>query len=257
MSTRPLADMSLSRSWQQKEGGSRESWVAAANYARKCSELGGKWITFNTWTQRVEVLYVRSQYRTAFTNAWQLMTESQQKVPGPPLATAANAKDAPTPSTPEIVDETPKKEQQANKRRRLFPSDPAPSQGEAPQVKVTGKQVATILRKCALLKADLLVARGVQSSLFANIDGDATWGFASGMVGKLKGLRDSVHESHAKQKEFANLFMNSEPAVLKKRYDADSLYKNLVDFEANLKEPLAKLKEYQEKLRKMHGMYTC
>ena len=69
--------------------------------------------------------------------------------------------------------------------------------------------------------------------------------------------KDAAHDSHANQKEFANLFMNSEPAVLKKRYDADSLYKNLVDFEANLKEPLAKLKEYQERLRKMHGMYTC
>jgi hypothetical protein len=225
----------------KKEGGSATSWVAAANYARKCAELGGKWITYNSWTKRVEVLYVRSQYRTVFTNAWQLLTEAKE---------STGSKDAPT-----VPDRKQEREdiepQPAATRLEVKRELTEPKSDET-----SARQLNTLMRRCQTLKGYILVARGVQTSLFGNIKDDASWSFATCMVEQLQSLMQAANQAHDKQKEFANMFLNLEVSLLKKRFDTSTLHKNLAEFEKNMKDPIAKLKEFQEKLNNMHTMFT-
>ena len=45
------------------EGGkdSKAAWTAAINYAKRAMMLGGKWLAYNSFTQRVDILYVKKR----------------------------------------------------------------------------------------------------------------------------------------------------------------------------------------------------
>ena len=70
----------------QHEGGrhSAQAWEAALNYLQRCMELGGMWISYNDFTKRVEVLYIKRTRRSSFDQKWQLYEEavlSRQSLP--------------------------------------------------------------------------------------------------------------------------------------------------------------------------------
>lgn len=59
------------------EGGrkSAAAWRAAVNYCEKCMELGGMWLSWNAFTQRADVLYIKKQRRSSFNQIWGLYQE--------------------------------------------------------------------------------------------------------------------------------------------------------------------------------------
>ena len=54
----------------EKEGLDREGFEAAANYIIKCCRLRGKWVSWNSMTERWEFLYMRRQKQQRFVEAW-------------------------------------------------------------------------------------------------------------------------------------------------------------------------------------------
>ena len=57
----------------QAEGGRDDptAVTAARNYARRCAMMGGKWMRYNSWTERNEFLYVKQQHVTTMQRLWQ------------------------------------------------------------------------------------------------------------------------------------------------------------------------------------------
>ena len=54
----------------EKEGLDQEGFEAAANYIIKCCRLKGKWVSWNSMTERWEFLYMRRQKQQRFVEAW-------------------------------------------------------------------------------------------------------------------------------------------------------------------------------------------
>ena len=67
------------------EGGrkSASEWRAAMNYSLKCLELGGMWVSWNTFTLRPEVFYVKKTRKEIFTQAWRLCSEQKSFADNP------------------------------------------------------------------------------------------------------------------------------------------------------------------------------
>ena len=57
----------------QAEGGRDDptAVTAARNYARRCAMMGGKWMRYNSWTERNGFLYVKQQHVTTMQRLWQ------------------------------------------------------------------------------------------------------------------------------------------------------------------------------------------
>ena len=75
---------SSSQNWRgQEEGGYHdpENVSAAKNYAMTCLKLGGAWVSYDTFTQRLKFLYMEHGKREILEKAWTTYSELQ-KEPG-------------------------------------------------------------------------------------------------------------------------------------------------------------------------------
>ena len=63
------------------EGGrrSRDAWEAAIRYAEKAMQLGGQWLNYNSFTERVDILYIKKKYQQVFRQKWSLYEERELK----------------------------------------------------------------------------------------------------------------------------------------------------------------------------------
>jgi hypothetical protein len=94
----------------QSEGGRtwKTAWQAAINYATKCRLLGGEWLTFNGFTNRVEYLYVKKQKQSLFLQKWSLysetMAQKQAECESSSPSSAAAGPETPVKTGPPRVD---------------------------------------------------------------------------------------------------------------------------------------------------------
>ena len=140
------------------------------------------------------------------------------------------------------------------------PAKPSPAAGQhsteldGNKGKTQAKEAATLLRKCLVLKKDIMIARGEQSTLFTNIETMPTWEFAVVETKKLEAWMKDMEYAKDTHRDFSTILMNVEGPALRRRFDTETLLTNLREFEAAVAEPVAKLKEFQEKLHKMHDI---
>jgi hypothetical protein len=87
------------------EGGrdSPAAWRAGINYVNKCCELGGMWVAWNSFTQRPEVMYVKKQRLTSFTQAWRLYSEQKSIQENAKFKRSSPAPAEITPGAPGVV----------------------------------------------------------------------------------------------------------------------------------------------------------
>ena len=111
-----------------------------------------------------------------------------------------------------------------------------------------------MLRKSTALKGDILIARGVQSTLLKNIETVPSWVMFQTEKSKLEELMHDVEYAKESNREFSSVFMNSDGPSLRRRFDNETLIKQLRDFEKVVAPALAKLKALQEKLEKAHDI---
>ena len=111
------------------EGGrwSPAAWAAAMEYCKTCCALGGRWLSYNYFTKRVDVLYIKKTQRSVHKKCWDLYkqtvsTENQG-------AASASANDSTNPSAsaiaisaaPENAGGTPNKTTEATAKKRAAP----------------------------------------------------------------------------------------------------------------------------------------
>jgi len=95
------------------EGGhhSASAWKAALNYVAKCLELGGMWVTFNDFTKRPEVMYVKKTKMSSYTEAWGLYSEQKSEAQNPKLQVSkGDEKPENKKDNKEVEDKTPVEE---------------------------------------------------------------------------------------------------------------------------------------------------
>ena len=73
----------------EKEGLDQEGFEAAANYIIKCCRLNGKWVSWNSMTNRWEFLYMRRQKQQRFVEAWSEYIRSYNCATGQAALTGA------------------------------------------------------------------------------------------------------------------------------------------------------------------------
>lgn len=63
------------------EGGtdSTTAWQAALNYAERAMSLGGMWLSWNAFTRRTEILYIKKSRRQVMTTMWSLYQEQSSR----------------------------------------------------------------------------------------------------------------------------------------------------------------------------------
>ena len=79
----------FSRIWKL-EGKDEAALLATRHYVEACTDLGGRWIKFNTFTKHAEHLYMKQGYREGMTEAYtRVTTELQNGI----VSTTADGKD--------------------------------------------------------------------------------------------------------------------------------------------------------------------
>ena len=54
----------------EREGGDKETELAAEKLVKKCYDLGEPWISYNMFTERWDAMYVRRSFAESLTQAW-------------------------------------------------------------------------------------------------------------------------------------------------------------------------------------------
>ena len=234
----------------QHEGGrhSAQAWEVALNYLQRCMELGGMWISYNDFTKRVEVLYIKRTRRSSFDQKWQLYEEgvltSWQPLPATDTMAAALAapeeKRAADAAAPSDITPTkrPKHQAATTPTPKAAPHDKG---GSGRQVTGQDKENQKLLRASQVMKSLYLKINTEQNSILASMldPGDSAWMSLSskGNIDSIKQLMLSI-DSLLKD-EFAAAFIRTDLGDLKKEY--------------NTKEPGKQMTDFWFKLRSLHG----
>lgn len=77
----------------EREGGAayKENVEAALRHATKCVKMGGKWLSFNPLTERVEFLHVRKQYNELFRQKWTAFVSLHSNDPAGQVKTSGDS----------------------------------------------------------------------------------------------------------------------------------------------------------------------
>jgi hypothetical protein len=248
------------------EGGkaSKTAWHAAFNYATRCNQLGGEWISFNSFTGRIEYLYVKKQKRSIFNTVWSMYEESVQNKDSAAIVRSA----AGSASTPAAEPETPVKVAAGqasgssggpapepggrNKRKGAGGEEgtPAPKKGTSP----ADKENAKVLRSAILTKNLYNKVCTMYQNKMWSLQNDDAWSDLATptTIAKLKCLYDDMVS--ATNEPFATKFLNNELADLKKEYNKDSMgdfYFNIRKFEDTVHPRVRALEAAQNRLNKM------
>ena len=146
------------------EGGrhSASAWQAAYNYVSKAMALGGNWLSYNSFTQRVDILYVKKTQRSSFERAWELYNERQtqaedapEKQPTPPKATKATPIEHGREQAASGSAATTKGEEQPKSKRARNTTQPAeaPNQAHPNDNNVNKKARADLQRRAGALSS--------------------------------------------------------------------------------------------------------
>ena len=159
------------------EGGkdSPSAWQAALNYASMCCKLGGKWLDYNTFTKRVDILYVKKTQRSAFTRSWTLYQEhlsKQKDTSDVAIAdTAATAEqETPLKTVAPKAKAKAKATAKATPRKRAAEGDPE----EAPEAKLATNN-AKLLKMCAALKQLFHMVVSMHASRTKSLEENPSW----------------------------------------------------------------------------------
>jgi hypothetical protein len=251
------------------EGGkdSPQAWQAALNYLRVAMTLGGMWMQFNNFTQRVDILYVKKTRRTVFQQKWAMFTETTRLAK---LADGAAVADVQCAETPEKFAEASKqvgaaevlKEEPPAKRARGGAPKPGavpkPETPQKPKPSEQDKDNQRLFRNCTSLKTTYLKVCTVQTNMLrvlsAPEDADVAWSALANPanIENLNRLMGKVTDSTTG--DFQYSFLNGDVAQLKKDYTGkmSEFWHSLRSFESVFSVAIKCLDVEQQRLHRMY-----
>jgi hypothetical protein len=265
------------------EGGhqSANAWRAAFAYARKAQLLGGSWLSYNSFTERVDILYVKKTKRTVFNRVWSLYQESIQNSdavekledqteaaevapPGleTPLKMRAAAVEAPAAKRSAkagAVCGASKVAGVAALKRGAADTGAGgeePGSGKKPKKETSGadKDNLKAIRNAAATKILYFKVCTMHTSRMAALQTDPDWiDLATpSTIARLRKLFCDMSE--AAHKDFASDFLNNELADVKAKYktDMNEFFFNVKQFETTVAPMVKSLEAEQSRLSRMH-----
>ena len=256
----------------QREGGDAPALTASRNYVFECVRLarsqktcnGRPWLSWNQFTKRVDILYLKKKYRNIMSQAW--MTETKQQKRKGDDDKGGNEgieKSARTePKTPdkggdEVIEKTEKKEE----NEKAGSIEKKPKKGKRvnvePKPEKSGKtELNKHLSKAVAVKARLLRASGAATDVFGLIASDSKWSWANhdAVLGGIRASRNSLEEFKTSS-PFAKAWTVEEkfPEFAKKTWSSSEI---AVGIEAimSMEPAIAQLEKEVTALKQMHSV---
>jgi hypothetical protein len=237
--------------------------------------LGGSWLSYNSFTERVDILYVKKTKRTVFNRVWSLYQEHiQNSVAVEKLENQTEAAEVEQPAL-----ETPLKQPAAAKKSakagaeggaakvaggaalKRGAADTGAGGEEAGSGKKPKKETSEAdrdnlkaIRNAAATKILYNKVCTMHTSRMAALQSDPDWiDLATpSTIGRLKKLFGDM--SDAAQEDFASDFLNNELADVKAKYktDMNGFFFNVKQFETTVAPRVKSLEAEQLRLSRMH-----
>jgi hypothetical protein len=250
------------------EGGkdSLAAWRAAIKYARKAMALGGQWLSYNSFTERTDILYVKKRNISRYTKAWSLFETS--KTSGPPtgqLEAAASVAAASGASA--IADETPlklprgkaagkvaaKAASKAASRKRIPGESEASPDAKKATLDPESKHNSKLMRMADVLKNNYNKVSTMQTTMVRALNTDPAWSSLASEHNK-----DTLAKLHepvvtCASDSFAKLFFSQDSATLKRSFkdDMSSFWHKLRILHDKMSEAVQDLDAAHSRLNKM------
>jgi hypothetical protein len=253
------------------EGGrhSPTAWRAAYAYAEKAMKLGGQWLSYNEFTNRVDILYVKKTKQNIFNTVWSLYQEQIQQTDTKAEATTAGGSMLETPvkvpaaesgnaSLPAAALDTDG--EKGNKRKaeeQVNSGGPPPTptkQTKGGGMSAADKDNQKTLRAAQTTKILYSKVSTAHTSRMVSLTSDVEWADLAtpATVKRLEVLYDDMLSSC--QEVFAAEFLHHELVDLKKKYrdDMAGFHFNIKHFESNVGPKVKCLETEQVRLNRMH-----
>jgi hypothetical protein len=225
------------------EGGkdSAAAWRAAIAYATKAMKLGGQWLSYNAFTGRTDILYIKKTRKTRFNRLWSMYEEKMQQQSQEELLRLQQPQPAAAASTPQKVPDSNKLEEGVKPKQGKAKRGAEKDVEESPNKKAgTGKAIGQhgnnskdnqkVLRQAELIRNLYNKACTMQISILQALQENPEWETLNN--DKTKTQLAQLHADVTKEVagEFAKSFLAQETSVVKAKYK-----KNLEEFWFRLK----------------------
>ena len=208
--------------------------VAGLRYAAMCVKMGGKFLSYNTWTKRNEYFHVRKTHKQEFMTCWQQYEEARARWAagtaiegGSPAATAPKAEAA-----VHEVTRAPKRARGADGSSTKSPRPPAEPKEKTKLPKKTRTSLDVALSEAAKIKQEYQKIVVTSDNLLKSVNTDAHWAWADDVtkVGLVRPLKEKLGELNSRLTAFGRKFLTTEPKDLKKEMKPANLEIDLKEF---------------------------
>lgn len=239
------------------EGGRKSpaAWRAAVNYCTKCMELGGMWLSWNAFTQRTDVLYIKKQRRSSFNQVWSLYQER--------LAERENEENVASATLTPVKTGSQPTSSQKEKRKECDEKVSAGDKDCTPSAKKKAKQSGSsaadktnqrALRDAQILKSLYHKVNCMQQSKTTLITNDSSWAClrTDANIDQLKSMFAEVQA--AASSEFETFFLNNDLSEVRRAYkdNHSGFFYKLQHMQKTLEPPLKALDGFHARLQRMY-----
>lgn len=236
--------------------------VAAKKYCSKCLHMKGRWIRYNSMTERVEFLHLKKEVSDILSQTWSRYVQYHNKEQPPAMAVSspsqAQGRGAPpnesTKAEPNSPATEPVKEPSEDTQKDPTAKDTPAKDTPAKPTRSTREKTALELKwaEIANIKREAMTYSALAQSIVAQISiNSPSWSFANNEQ-NLGLLKDCFSEFTSRLGPSGQMIMTSTLQELKNTIgDDDKCMTAIQDF-SKIREPLAVLKAAATRLRQRH-----
>jgi hypothetical protein len=237
-----------------KEGGDSDAAAATRNLVLMCIALGGKWLSFNKFTRRMEYMHLKRGINDELTKAWTI--RKTQVADDSVVDDGGDVGDGGGDDGSKVGRAPSAGPEPSAKAKAKLGSKPKPLDKDKNKANQSRKDLEAKLQQAAKVKAKYLSAVNDAiciSDAIAKKLPDWKWASNTENSGDLKSVAADL-AAHIESKPFLQDWRMKTNIQLKKEYDAKELMTNITDDCPEVEKKANALQEEVERLKNMRAI---